>query len=73
MLAQTFSFVTFNKVCTSQVSAFTLLHRYYRVLTNEVFSLVHGLSPILPSRLFSSEEAILGHYSLNPMGLRAGQ
>lgn len=50
MLAQTFTFVTFNKVCTSQVSG---LFSYKMITINNsqtVFSLVHDVFAVLSAR-----------------------
>jgi GPI mannosyltransferase 1 subunit M len=55
MLAQTFAFVAWNKVCTSQVRIYLTI-RKHSVLTKclKVLSLVYDLPPILPSQFVSS-------------------
>lgn len=87
MLAQTWSFVAFNKVCTSQVrtklphpSAHSLVRpqsspntdRGVRANPVAVFSVVSHLPSALSSTLFLSAQPPTGHGSLVALGLDAG-
>jgi phosphatidylinositol glycan class M len=51
MLAQTFAFVTFNKVCTSQVGCSHLVYTIYKLTATVVLPLVYDVPSLLPSRL----------------------
>ena len=72
MLAQTFAFVAWNKVCTSQVRV-SLTMRKRSVLTTKVLSLVYDLPPILPSQFLSSPQSRTWIHCSRAMDCRSGK
>ena len=73
MLAQTFAFVTFNKVCTSQVRTFSSIMTLLLAYFCSVLPLVHGLPAILPSVVITLTQTLARSDCSDPVGSRPGR